>query len=170
MWGRKWLNAKGSQQIIKNVVLSWSGLMSLYFFTILHLFRYWSIMTQVKDNKLSDTHIYTAWNPKHSSINNIPVFELPTLSQRKMTAAWICSVSELSINQPHTEPTSGRLGINNTTEQIKNQFAIFNRPNLKAVIHFRGIMNGLLGKWNETVREGQVRASFIQSDWLYVVR
>lgn len=144
--------------------------MSLYFFTILNLFSYCSIMTLVKDSDQSDPHICTAWNLKHSSINNIPAFELPTLSQRKMAAAWIRSVSELSVNQPHTERTSGRLGINNTTEQIKNQFAIFNRPNLSAVIHSGGIMNGLLGKWNETVREGQVWASFIQSDWLYVVR
>ena len=87
-----------------------------------------------------------------------------------MAAAWIHSVSEFSINRPHTERTSGRLGINNTTEQIKNQFAIFNGPNLRAVIPSAGIMNGLLGKWNEAVREGQVRASFIQRDWLYVVR
>lgn len=30
-------------------------------------------------------------------------------------------------------------------------------------------MNGVFGKWKETMHEGQVRASFIQGDWLHIV-
>lgn len=71
------------------------------------------------------------------------------------------------INLSPAEWISGWLGINKTMQQIK--FAIFYRPNYEAVIHSCQIMNGVFGKWKETMHEGQVQTSFILSDWLHAV-